>query len=59
MTFIREFIRCVKAIYAFGVGYKTGERYLLGSLLAAHARNVDEEAWRLGYDLSVKRYKAY
>ena len=57
MTFIREFICCAKAIFAFGAGYKAGERYLIGEREATYAKRVDAEAWRLGYELSNKRYQ--
>jgi hypothetical protein len=51
----REFWRCVKAIYAFGSGYKLGEGYLLGKLEQPYAQRADGEAWQLGYDLATKR----
>ncbi len=57
MTFtINEFMFCVRAIYAFGAGYKLGERYELGKLEKKRAKSLDPEAWQLGYDLSTKRY---
>lgn len=56
MKFIREFIRCARAIFAFGAGYKAGERYAIGEREAAFARRIDPEAWQSGYDLSAKRY---
>jgi hypothetical protein len=59
MTVVREFIRCARAIYAFGAGYKLGERYELGRLEAKRARSADPEAWQLGYDLSTKRYDGF
>ena len=55
-----EFRVCVRAIYAFGAGYKLGERYELGELERRRAQAADPEAWQLGYDLSTRRYeKAY
>jgi hypothetical protein len=58
-----EFRVCVRAIFAFGAGYKLGERYEryeLGELERRRARAADPEAWQLGYDLSTRRYnKAY
>jgi hypothetical protein len=53
---VHEFIRCAKAIFAFGAGYKAGERYALGEAEAARAKRIDAEAWQLGYDLSNRRY---
>jgi hypothetical protein len=50
----------VRAVFAFGAGYKLGERYELGELERRRARAADPEAWQLGYDLSTRRYnKAY
>jgi hypothetical protein len=59
MFTLTEFRRCVKAIYAFGAGYKLGERYELGKIEEKRARSADAEAWQLGYDLSTKRYESY
>jgi hypothetical protein len=56
LDFVSEFIRCVGAIFAFGSGYKLGERYALGRLEEKRAKSLDPEAWKLGYDLSSKRY---
>jgi hypothetical protein len=55
-SFIDNFIVCAKAIYAFGAGYKLGERYELGKLEEKRGKSIDAEAWQLGYDLSTKRY---
>ena len=52
-------MKCVKAIYAFGAGYKLGERYELGKLEEKRGKSADPEAWQLGYNLSTKRYKPY
>ena len=57
--FIREFMRCAKAIFAFGAGYKAGERYKLGELEAARAKQIDDEAWQAGWDLSNKRHQKW
>ena len=55
-----EFRVCVRAVFAFGAGYKLGERYELGELERRRAQAADPEAWQLGYDLSTRRYeKAY
>lgn len=54
--FFKEFWCCVKAIYAFGAGYKLGERYELGKLEEKRAKSADSKAWQLGYDLSTERY---
>lgn len=51
-----EFVRCAKAILAFGTGYKAGERYTLGIAEAEAAKAVDTEAWQAGFDLADKRY---
>lgn len=56
---LKELYICVKAIAAFGSGYKLGERYELGILLERRGKSLDPEAWQLGYDLSSKRYKDY
>lgn len=52
----KEFKVCVRAIFAFGAGYKLGERYALGRLEEKRGKSADAEAWQLGYDLSTKRY---
>src|SRR5580700_7030474 len=55
-----EFRVCVRAVFAFGAGYKLGERYRLGELERRRGQSADAEAWQLGYDLSTRRYdKAY
>src|SRR5580692_9958055 len=55
-----EFRVCVRAIFAFGAGYKLGERYRLGELERRRGQSADAEAWQLGSDLSTRRYdKAY
>jgi hypothetical protein len=55
-----EFRVCVRAWFAFGAGYKLGERYRLGQIEMRRAQSADPEAWQLGYDLSTRRYeKAY
>ena len=59
LRFLREFARCLGAVFAFAAGYKLGERYALGRWLARCARRVDLEAWQAGYDLSTKRYEFY
>lgn len=59
MFTLTEFMKCVKAIYAFGAGYKLGERYELGKLEEKRGKSADPEAWQLGYDLSTKRYEPY
>ena len=46
----------MRAIFAFGVGYKLGERYKLGELEERRGRAADADAWQLGYDLSTRRY---
>ncbi len=51
-----EFRVCVRAVFAFGAGYKLGERYRLGELERRRAQSADPEAWQLGYDLSSRRY---
>lgn len=51
----REFRLCVRAIFAFGSGYKLGEGYALGRIEEARGKSADAEAWQLGYDLAVKR----
>ena len=51
----REFRRCVRAIFAFGAGYKLGEGYELGKYEEARGKSADAEAWQLGYNLAVKR----
>ena len=49
-----------RAWFAFGAGYKLGERYRLGELERRHGQSADPEAWQLGYELSTRRYeKAY
>jgi hypothetical protein len=53
----KEFRLCVRAIFAFGAGYKLGERYRLGELERRHGQSADPEAWKLGYDLSTRRYQ--
>ena len=53
----KEFFVCVRAIFAFGAGYKLGERYKLGKIEEKRARSADPEAWKLGYDLSTSRYR--
>jgi hypothetical protein len=58
-AFLREFRICVRAIYAFGAGYKLGERYTLGRLEEKRGKAADTEAWQMGYDLSCKRYQSY
>ena len=52
-----EFRVCVRAIFAFGAGYKLGERYELGELERRRGQSADAEAWQLGYDLSTRRYQ--
>ena len=52
-----EFRVCVRAIFAFGAGYKLGERYELGELERRRGQGADAEAWQLGYDLSTRRYQ--
>ena len=52
-----EFRVCVRAVFAFGAGYKLGERYELGEIEMRRARAADPEAWQLGYDLSTRRYQ--
>jgi hypothetical protein len=52
----KEFRVCVRAVFAFGAGYKLGERYRLGEVERRRGQSADPEAWRLGYDLSTKRY---
>jgi hypothetical protein len=54
LTF-REFRHCVRAIFAFGAGYKLGEGYDLGRLEEARGKSADADAWQLGYDLATKR----
>ena len=56
----KEFRVCARAWFAFGAGYKLGERYKLGQIEMRRAQSADAEAWQLGYDLSTRRYaKAY
>jgi hypothetical protein len=56
----KEFRVCARAWFAFGAGYKLGERYKLGELEERRGKSADPEAWQLGYDLSTRRYeKAY
>ena len=56
----KEFRVCARAWFAFGAGYKLGERYRLGELERRHGQSADPEAWQLGYELSTRRYeKAY
>jgi len=43
-----EFRVCVRAIFAFGAGYKLGERYELGELERRRGQSADAEAWQLG-----------
>jgi hypothetical protein len=58
--FVKEFWVCVRAIFAFGAGYKLGERYKLGVLERRRGQSADPEARQLGYELSTRRYgKAY
>ena len=52
---LREFRVCVRAIFAFGSGYKLGENYRLGAIEEKRAKSADAEAWQLGYDLASKR----
>jgi hypothetical protein len=54
---IKELRACARAWFAFGAGYKLGERYLLGELEERRARSADPEAWQLGYELSTRRYE--
>ena len=57
---LKAFRVCIRAIFAFGAGYKLGERYRLGQIEMRRAQSADPEAWQLGYDLSTRRYeKAY
>lgn len=56
---LKELRICIKAIFAFGAGYKLGERYELGNLLEKRGKSADPEAWQLGYDLSTKRHGDY
>jgi hypothetical protein len=51
----REFRVCVRAVFAFGSGYKLGEGYALGIVEESRGKAADAEAWQLGYDLAVKR----
>jgi hypothetical protein len=51
----REFGRCVKAIFAFGAGYKLGEGYALGKIEESRGKSADPEAWQAGHDLATKR----
>jgi hypothetical protein len=53
---LKEFRVCVRAVFAFGAGYKMGERYKFGELEERRGKSADPEAWRLGYELSTKRY---
>jgi hypothetical protein len=53
---LAEFKVCVKAIYAFGAGYKLGENYRLGAIEGPRAKKADPEAWKLGNDLATKRH---
>jgi hypothetical protein len=53
---LAEFMVCVRAIYAFGSGYKLGENYRLGAIEESRAKKADPEAWQLGYDLATKRH---
>jgi hypothetical protein len=53
----KEFRVCVRAVFAFGAGYKLGERYKLGELERRRGQSADAEAWQLGYDLSTRSYK--
>ena len=56
----KEFRVCVHAVFAFGAGYKLGERYKLGELERRRGQSADPDAWQLGYELSTWRYeKAY
>ena len=56
----KEFRVGARAWFAFGAGYKLGERYRLGELERRHGQSADPEAWQLGYELSTRRYeKAY
>lgn len=51
----REFKVCVRAIFAFAVGYKAGEKYRLGAILESRGKRADAEAWQIGNDLATKR----
>jgi hypothetical protein len=54
---LSEFRVCARAWFAFGAGYKMGERYKLGQIEMRRAQSADAEAWQLGYDLSTRRYE--
>ena len=51
----KEFRVCARAWFAFGAGYKLGERYRLGQIEMRRAQSADPEAWQLGYDPSTRR----
>jgi hypothetical protein len=42
----KEFRVCARAWFAFGAGYKLGERYELGELEGRRAQAADPEAWQ-------------
>jgi hypothetical protein len=42
---LKEFCVCVRAVFAFGAGYKLGERYKLGALERRLGQSWDPEAW--------------
>ena len=42
----KEFRVCARAWFAFGAGYKLGERYRLGELERRHGQSADPEAWQ-------------
>ena len=53
----KEFRVCARAVFAFGAGYKLGERYRLGEIERHRGQSADPEAWQLGYELSTRRYQ--